>query len=285
MAHNDSSGIADIDRSDDSGKSWTRVSTTTASSLAVRSYTSWLRPGIEPGTIEATDDAGLTWQPLAVAGLPAAPITWIGFADASHGALLAASGDAYSSGLYVTSDSGSTWRPADLTATSVTRATPEPTEVASPSPVPSSEQTCSASQFVLGKATSTYGFGTFGMTSVYVTQPLRNGGGNCVLHLPGTIRVASATGPFQTVRVVNAGTASSFSIQSGQSLSIVLGAWWHIPGLPSGTGIPATQCTGAISDVSRVEIPLASSSIQIDLGTVWHEVCSSPASVSLTVTP
>lgn len=186
VAHNDGSGLADIDRSDDFGKSWTRVSTTTASSLAVRSYTSWLRPGIEPGTIEATDNAGLTWQPLAVAGLPAAPITWIGFADASHGALLAASGDAYSSGLYVTSDSGSTWRPADLTATSVTRATPEPTEVASPSPVPSSEQTCSASQFVLAKATSTYGFGTFGMTSVYVTQPLRNGGGNCVLHLPLT---------------------------------------------------------------------------------------------------
>jgi photosystem II stability/assembly factor-like uncharacterized protein len=116
VAHNDGSGIADIDRSDDEGKSWTRVSRTTASSLAVLSYTSWLRPGPNPGTIDATGDSGRTWQPLAVAGLPAAPITWIGFADASHGALLAATEDASSSGLYVTSDGGSTWRPADLGA-------------------------------------------------------------------------------------------------------------------------------------------------------------------------
>jgi photosystem II stability/assembly factor-like uncharacterized protein len=115
VAHNDSSGIVDIDRSDDSGTSWTRVSTTTASSLAVLSYTSWLRPGPDPGTIDATDDAGETWQPMTATGLPAAPITWIGFADPDHGALLAATGDASSSGLYVTSDGGSTWQPANLT--------------------------------------------------------------------------------------------------------------------------------------------------------------------------
>jgi hypothetical protein len=42
-------------------------------------------------------------------------------------------------------------------------------------------------------------------------------------------------------------------------------------------------CTGPISDVTRVEFPLAFGSIQIELGTVWHEVCSSPASVSVAV--
>jgi photosystem II stability/assembly factor-like uncharacterized protein len=119
VAHNDGSGIADVDRSDDQGETWTRVSRTTASSLAVVSYASWLRPGPNPGTIDATSDSGRTWQPLGVAGLPAAPITWIGFADAGHGALLAATADASSSGLYVTSDGGSTWRPADLMASSV----------------------------------------------------------------------------------------------------------------------------------------------------------------------
>jgi photosystem II stability/assembly factor-like uncharacterized protein len=114
VAHNDGSGIADIDRSDDEGKSWTRVSRTTGTSLAVLSYASWLRPGPTRGTIDATNDSGETWQPLAATGLPIAPITWIGFADASHGALLAATGDPSSSGLYMTSDGGSTWRPAGL---------------------------------------------------------------------------------------------------------------------------------------------------------------------------
>lgn len=124
VAHNDGSGLADIDRSDDAGKHWTRVSTTDASSLAVLTQTSWLRPGPTPGTIEATTDGGLTWQPLAASGLPAAPVSWLGFSDASHGALTVAIGESSAAGLYVSADGGSTWRAADLTATSVTQATP-----------------------------------------------------------------------------------------------------------------------------------------------------------------
>ena len=85
--------------------------------------------GYTGGGVWKTDDAGQTWQSMATAGLPSIPVTWIGFADASHGALLAATADASSPGLYLTSDSGSTWRPADLTATPVTRASPEPTAV------------------------------------------------------------------------------------------------------------------------------------------------------------
>ncbi len=175
--------------------------------------------------------------------------------------------------------------PSITPSATVPAATPRSTEVASPSQVPSTGGPCSASQFVLGKATSAYGYGALGTTSVYVTQRIRNGGGSCVLQLPGTISVASATGSFQTVRVVNAGTASSFSVQSDQSFSIVLGAWWWIGGhTENGTPLPAPPCTDRISDVSRVKFPIASGSIQIDLGTVWQEVCSSPASVSLTIT-
>jgi hypothetical protein len=105
-----------------------------------------------------------------------------------------------------------------------------------------------------------------------------------VLELPTTIRVASATGPLQAVTAVNAGTATSFTIRRGQSVSIVLGAWWWTGGsTENGTPLSAPPCTGPISDVTRVEFPLAFGSIQIELGTVWHEVCSSPASISVTV--
>jgi hypothetical protein len=148
---------------------------------------------------------------------------------------------------------------------------------------PPSEGGCSASQFVLGTPTNAPGFGTIGTTSDYVLQPFRNVGGNCVLHLPATIKVASPTSPFQTVKVVNAGTATTFSVQADQSLSIVLGAWWYVPAWLAGTGMSPPPCTGAISNVTRAEIPLESSSLEIDLGTVWDEVCWSPATVSFTV--
>jgi hypothetical protein len=171
--------------------------------------------------------------------------------------------------------------PAAPTASPVT-SQPVKTALTSPSPVPSAHGTCSASQFVLGKATNAYAFGTLGTTSVYVTQPLRNTGENCVLDLPGTIRVASATGPFQTVSVGNMGTAASFNIGSGQSLSIGLRAWWWLGVYPDkGTPLPAPPCADPISDVSRVEIPLRSDSIEIDLDIPWHTVCTSPASTSL----
>lgn len=163
-------------------------------------------------------------------------------------------------------------------------AAPSPTAVGAPSEVPGIGGTCSASQFTLDQATSAPGFGTVGTTSVYVTQPLRNTGSDCVLELPPTIMVASATGPFQSVTAVNAGTASSFTIRPGQSASIVLGAWWWTGGsTENGTPLSAPPCTDPITDVTRVRFPLALGSILIDLGTVWHEVCSSPASVSITV--
>jgi hypothetical protein len=148
---------------------------------------------------------------------------------------------------------------------------------------PASAGACSASQFVLGTPTNAPGFGTIGTTSDYVMQPLRNVGGNCVLHLPATIKVASATGPFQTAKVVNAGTETTFSVQGGKSMSIVLGSWWYVPAWLSGSGMSPPSCTGAITSVTRAEIPLESSSLEIDLGTVWAEVCSSLASVSFTV--
>jgi len=146
-----------------------------------------------------------------------------------------------------------------------------------------SAQACSASQFVLGKATVAPGYGTLGTDAVYVTQPIRNTGGDCVLNVPGTIGVASADGQFQMVAASDAGTATAFDVPAGASVSIILGAWWWVPGHLSGTGMTAPPCTGRVSDVSRVSIPFASDSLELDLGTVWREVCTAPATVSITV--
>jgi hypothetical protein len=178
----------------------------------------------------------------------------------------------------------------DAHGNSVTVVAPEastltgPTPTVSPAPsLPNPGGTCSASQFVLGKAINDGpGFAALGTSDDFITEPLRDVGGNCVLRLPATIGVASATGPFQAVRVLNAGIVTAVSASSGGNVSIVLGASWPIPWMLAQDGRTPPPCAGAISDVSRVEIPLASGSLQIELGTVWPEVCPDPASVSLT---
>ena len=159
---------------------------------------------------------------------------------------------------------------------------PTPTVLSAPS-LPNPGGTCSANQFVVGPPVDGGpGFPTLGSADDFVTLPLRSVGGDCVLNLPATIGVAPAMGSFQPVRVLNAGVVTAFSVTSGGNVSIVLGDSWFIPStFPQSEGtLPA--CTGAISDVTRVEIPLASGSLQIELGTVWPEVCPDPASVSLT---
>lgn len=164
-------------------------------------------------------------------------------------------------------------------------ATPIPTGIALSAPLPNPGGTCSASQFVLGTPTHGYGFGTLGSTVVFVTVPLRNAGGNCVLELPEMIGVAAATGPFHAVPVIRTGTATAWASESGQSLPIVIGASWWV-GVRDANGNPvrsAPPCADPIFDVTRVELPFAFGSTVIDLPTTWHEVCSSPASVSVTL--
>lgn len=151
----------------------------------------------------------------------------------------------------------------------------EPSDVANPG------GTCSASQFVVGTPVDGGpGFGAMGTSDDFVTVPLHDVGGDCVLNLPVAIDVASASGPFQAVKVENAGVVTAFSVSADGNVSVVLGDSWRI--LPAASGEGALAECAAISDVTRVEIPFASGRLQVDLGTVWPEVCPDPPSVSMT---
>jgi hypothetical protein len=285
-ASTDNSPMVRFYRSSDGGRAWVlaaqvHIGESGSTGVAVVDPLRYVVIDSHTGRFLATSDGGVTWQQSASSGLSAA--LRVRFWDVRNGAAVVqtTNGPASASGLFRTTDAGQSWTPVSISPQG-----PSTTEVPSPAPLPSAGGTCSASQFVLGTATYDYGFGTLGSTVVFVTQPLRNAGGNCVLDLPGMIDVAAATGPFHSIPVRNAGTATSWKIKSGQSLSIVIGGYWWV-GVRDGTGrllgsVP--PCADPISDVTRVEFPLASGSIQIDLPTIWHEVCSSPASVSLTVT-
>jgi hypothetical protein len=66
---------------------------------------------------------------------------------------------------------------------------------------------------------------------------------------------------------------------------MVIGASWCV-GVrdESGNAVgSAPPCADPVFDVARVELPFASGSSVIDLPTTWHEVCSSPASVSVSL--
>ncbi len=176
----------------------------------------------------------------------------------------------------------------------VAAATPSPTSVASPIALPNPGGTCSASQIVVGTPTWASGYGAIGSTSVYVTLPLRNTAADCVLQLPATIGVASATGGFEAASVEDNGTesatgenspAQSARIRSGGSVSLVLGAWWQAAPqqAENGTPVPVPPCLHPISNVTRIQFPLAAGTIEIELPTVFNEVCASPASMSLTI--
>jgi hypothetical protein len=179
--------------------------------------------------------------------------------------------------------------------------------MASPAPLPSPGGTCSASQLVPGTATNGYPYSAVGWRHVHLDQPLHNDGRACVLNVPDKIGVASATGSFQAVRVNNIGyevcvndachyaSPPSYKIRAGQSLTIGFDvSWWAGTDDANGMSLPtAPPCRGAVNDVTRVEVPLASGAITIDLETAvrmpessvpWHEVCAARDRIPLTIT-
>ena len=179
-------------------------------------------------------------------------------------------------------------------------ASPIPTEVASSVPLPNPGGTCSASQLVVGQATSQYETGTIVSSHVGIRQPVQNTGADCVLELPQVVGFADQSGAFQAVEVGNLGQEvcknappgagvdrickdvypTSFQVKSGQTVTIEFRASWYNGNNPGFTPPP---CAGTVSDVTRAEFPLASGSIEIVWDTALAEVCTSPSSVSVTV--
>ena len=164
---------------------------------------------------------------------------------------------------------------------------PTPSETASAPQLPNPGGTCSARQFILGESVASPGYGTLGRMVVFVNQPIRNRGEECVLEIPSAIGVASADGPFQTVSIRNADAGTRWKIRTGQSKSIVLGgSWWTGVRDENGKAVfTAPPCADPVHDVTRVEFPLAEGTIEIDLPTPWQwrDVCSSPGSVTVEV--
>ena len=176
------------------------------------------------------------------------------------------------------------------------------------SSLPSSGGTCSADQLILGSATSGFTFGAVNYRHAYFTQVVRNAGGDCVLAVPKVIGAATASGPLVAVSVNNTGnevcvnsachyvTPATYAIRSGQTFEIEFSVSWFV-GANDANGTPlysAPPCVGEVTDVSRVAFPVASGAIAIDLEAAsqeagasvpWHQVCSSPMSISFEIKP
>lgn len=189
-----------------------------------------------------------------------------------------------------------------------------PSLTASPSATPSSASlpnpggTCSASQLVLGAATAGLTLSAAYYRHAYFTQLLRDAGSACILSVPKAIGVGPAPGPWQVVSVNDSGnqvcvgnachyvTPATYNIRSGQTLVIDFSVSWWV-GANDQNGKPLftpPPCVGAVGDVTGVEFPVASGVVAIHLETAvqeagssvpWHEVCSSPLSISFEIKP
>ena len=176
------------------------------------------------------------------------------------------------------------------------------------SSLPSSGGTCSADQLVLGTATSGFTYSVLNYRHALFTQVVRNAGGDCVLGVPKVIGAATASGPLVAVSVNNTGnevcvnsachyvTPATYAIRSGQTFEIEFSVSWFV-GANDANGTPlytAPPCVGEVTDVARVAFPVASGAIAIDLEAAsqqagasvpWHQVCSSPMSISFEIKP
>lgn len=173
--------------------------------------------------------------------------------------------------------SGPDETPTATTASSASRPLPTASDR---TPTSSGHGTCLASQFSLGSVSSAPGFGALGWRTMYVRQEVRNMGPRCTIEAASTMFVAPATGGYAEVGVQDAGTSPHNDIGLAENFVIVLASWW--PELPERTPPP---CDHPIFNVVRAGVPVASGLLEIQLGTVLSQVCTSPATLSLAWQP
>lgn len=104
-------------RTADGGRSWSATTPVLAANFgdpAIVSVSHWLAAVQGGPSIAETTDAGVSWHQIYAGGIGGVWM-WLGFADALHGAALVQIGDTPApTKLFVTSDGGRTWAPANL---------------------------------------------------------------------------------------------------------------------------------------------------------------------------
>jgi photosystem II stability/assembly factor-like uncharacterized protein len=132
-----------IYRTVDAGRSWSIAAdqpVEASAGVAALDADNWLLPVDNPIGLLASADRGRTWQDRKLNVLTVDQwMTWIGAIDATHAAALVPTGHSSEdpSSLFLTTDGGQTWHPADLGASTSPAPTPAPTASAL---VPSSAQ-------------------------------------------------------------------------------------------------------------------------------------------------
>jgi hypothetical protein len=167
----------------------------------------------------------------------------------------------------------------------VAQATAGVLETSLPSARPSEpgwpDGSCAGEQFELGIATNDWKFSTLISLKNVVKQPFRNLGPACTLALSDHLYVAGSGGDIVPVAATVLAKSPVVSLAPDERGYFELAATWPTGEVVGGQTPP--PCNGAVQGVRQVEIPAAVDRIVIDLGTVWEEVCSSPASVTISV--
>jgi len=176
---------------------------------------------------------------------------------------------------------------AGVTASPSPPATPAAHATTSPvtsSPVvaaPAGEGQCTAAQLAVGAQQPGTLFVSGGTATVSVNQDVRNAGGPCTLQLPATISVAGPAGSFVAADVSVSWGSAPHVIAHDRGVALALGAWWPSDGHQLVPSSSSSWCKAPVTDVTSVQIRLATGSISFRLRDTFQGVCPAPGTLAL----